>query len=66
MGFSDSLFSILTLGKYDKYDDDPQLISIVVCRNELKLNHDKTEIVLILSMNRTRPPFSDFIMGMLG
>ena len=37
---------------------------ILVCRNELKLtNHDKTEIVLIFSMYRTRPLFSDFIMG---
>ena len=37
---------------------------ILVCRNELKLtNHDKTEIVLIFSMYRTRPLFSDFNMG---
>ena len=39
------------------------IISILVCRNELKPNHDKTEIVLNLSIKRTRPPFGDFIMG---
>ena len=62
MGFSDPLFSILTLSKYDN-DPNSELISILVCRNQLKLNHDKTEIMLILSMYRTRPPVSDFIMG---
>ena len=37
---------------------------ILVYRNELKLtNHDQTEIVLIFSMYRTRPLFSDFNMG---
>ena len=41
-----------------------QLIFILVCRNKLKLtNHDKTEIVVIFSMYRTRPLFSDFSMG---
>ena len=41
-----------------------QLISILVCRNKLKLtNHDKAEIVVIFSMYHTRPLFSDFNMG---
>ena len=31
--------------------------------NELKLNHDKTEIMLIYSKYHTRPLFSYFIMG---
>ena len=31
--------------------------------NELKLNHDKTEIMLIYSKYRTRPLFSYFSMG---
>ena len=31
--------------------------------NELKLNHDKTEIILIYSKYHTRPPFSYFSIG---
>ena len=31
--------------------------------NELKLNHDKTEIMLIYSKYHTRPPFSYFSIG---
>ena len=31
--------------------------------NELKLNHDKTEIILIYSKYHTRPPFSYFNIG---
>ena len=31
--------------------------------NELKLNHDKTEIMLIYSKCHTRPPFSYFSIG---
>ena len=61
MGFSDPLFSILTLGKYD--NDPNRFPSWCVETNELKVNHDKTEILLILSMYRTRPPFSNVIMG---
>ena len=59
MGFSDPLFSILTLGKYD---NDLNWFQSC-CVEKFKLNHDKTEIMLIFSMCRTCPPFSDVIMG---
>ena len=62
MGFSDPLFSILTLGKY-AMATIPTDFHLGAGRNEFKLNHDKTEIMLIFSMYRTRPPFSDVIMG---